>query len=83
MGSRSASDATSVAQKQLCVELRTYVALIELTIATSNIGRLFDTGDFADLTLECSGERWKVHRNVLCSRSAFFANACKENTFEV
>ncbi|CAF9907283.1 hypothetical protein IMSHALPRED_005490 [Imshaugia aleurites] len=40
--------------------------------------RLFNSGDYFDLTVKCVDHEWKVHRAVLCPRSKFFTNACKD-----
>lgn len=37
--------------------------------------RLFQTGNFADGTVECKGRTWKVHRTLLASRLKFFRKA--------
>ena len=42
---------------------------------------LLQSGQYSDLTVKCEAREWKVHRLVICPRSGFFENACK-NDFE-
>ncbi|KAL1837793.1 hypothetical protein VTJ49DRAFT_3403 [Mycothermus thermophilus] len=37
--------------------------------------RLLRTGDFSDATLKCGDRTWKLHKNILCSRSVWFEKA--------
>lgn len=74
--------ASNMARNQLSEDVAKYVGSFMLCFAWSNSSRLFNTDKFSDLVVECAGERWLLHRNIICSRSLFFANACKENTFQ-
>ena len=38
--------------------------------------RLLNSGKGSDLTLTCGGQKFKVHKAIICSRSDFFAAAC-------
>ena len=40
------------------------------------------TGEFSDLTIFCCGEKFKVHRLILCPASKFF-QAASEKKFRV
>ncbi|RMY65719.1 hypothetical protein D0863_08926 [Hortaea werneckii] len=35
----------------------------------------FETGEYADMTITCSGRTWQVHKVVVCSQVPFFAKA--------
>lgn len=56
----------------------TYAKVTAQSQLVNGLARLFDSGDYSDLTIKCADDEWKVHRSVLCPRSTFFANACKE-----
>jgi hypothetical protein len=44
--------------------------------------RLLESGLFSDVTVSCGERTWKLHRNILCSRSTWFEKALTGN-FEV
>ena len=37
---------------------------------------LYESGQFADLTIICGSEKFRCHKIVLCSQSEFFNAAC-------
>ncbi|KAI7509414.1 hypothetical protein KC347_g5257 [Hortaea werneckii] len=37
--------------------------------------KCFETGEYADMTITCSGRTWHVHKVVVCSQVPFFAKA--------
>ncbi|GAB1729040.1 hypothetical protein NU195Hw_g7886t1 [Hortaea werneckii] len=37
--------------------------------------KCFETGEYADMTITCSGRTWQVHKVVVCSQVPFFAKA--------
>ncbi|KAI7250112.1 hypothetical protein KC343_g4893 [Hortaea werneckii] len=37
--------------------------------------KCFETGEYADMTITCSGRTWQVHKVVGCSQVPFFAKA--------
>lgn len=41
-----------------------------------DIGRLYETRYFSDLTIVCGDREWKMHRSVVCFQSEFFMKAC-------
>lgn len=44
----------------------------------SVLAKLFNDSDYSDLKLQCRGKVYDLHRNIVCSQSAFFAGACGE-----
>ncbi|KAK4697472.1 hypothetical protein P7C71_g625, partial [Lecanoromycetidae sp. Uapishka_2] len=43
---------------------------------TASMENLFHSSKYSDLTIRCGEEVWRVHRNIVCQRSKFFAAAC-------
>ncbi|KAK4164670.1 BTB/POZ protein [Cladorrhinum sp. PSN259] len=43
--------------------------------------QLFEKGDFSDVTVKCGDREWKLHRNILCTRSIWF-NKCLNGRFQ-
>lgn len=40
------------------------------------------SGAYSDLTIQCGSKQWTVHKLILCTRSEYFAAACKPNAFK-
>ncbi|KAF2656477.1 hypothetical protein K491DRAFT_596844, partial [Lophiostoma macrostomum CBS 122681] len=38
---------------------------------------LLETGKFSDCLVTCNGKEWKVHKSIICTRSAFFNAAMR------
>ncbi|KAI7500618.1 hypothetical protein KC367_g3498 [Hortaea werneckii] len=45
--------------------------------------KLLDTGEYSDLTIECGDRTFQVHKNIICTRSEYFAAACATGTIEL
>ncbi|KAE9984452.1 hypothetical protein EG328_008751 [Venturia inaequalis] len=45
------------------------------------LARLYQSGQYADLTITCDGHTFTVHKSVICMQSSFFEKACKKDTF--
>lgn len=45
--------------------------------------RLLETGSYSDLTIKCGHYTFRVHKNLICSRSQYFTTACKPDAFKV
>lgn len=37
--------------------------------------KLLESGNFSDVTVTCGNKTWKLHKNILCSRSMWFEKA--------
>ncbi|KAL2268029.1 hypothetical protein VTJ83DRAFT_2875 [Remersonia thermophila] len=37
--------------------------------------KLLRRGAFSDVTVKCGAKTWKLHRNILCTRSVWFEKA--------
>ncbi|KAK3691908.1 hypothetical protein LTR37_018339 [Vermiconidia calcicola] len=44
--------------------------------------RMFETGEFSDLTIGTSTKTFKVHKAVVCQKSPFFRAACTRDFLE-
>ncbi|KAF2716048.1 hypothetical protein K431DRAFT_258318 [Polychaeton citri CBS 116435] len=44
--------------------------------------RLYDTGEYSDLTIECGSEIFRVHKALMCTFSTWFATTCKEGRWK-
>ena len=38
--------------------------------------RLFADSKYSDLTIECEGRKWMVHRNIICPQCEYFEKIC-------
>ncbi|MCJ1475053.1 hypothetical protein MMC13_003713 [Lambiella insularis] len=38
--------------------------------------KLLGTSEYSDFTVNCGGKTWRIHRAIVCSRSAYFKKAC-------
>ncbi|TLD36084.1 Siderophore iron transporter [Venturia nashicola] len=45
------------------------------------LARLYQSGQYTDLTIICDGHTFNVHKSVICMQSSFFEKACKKNAF--
>ncbi|KAI6810336.1 hypothetical protein KC332_g11238 [Hortaea werneckii] len=45
--------------------------------------KLLDTGEYSDLTIKCGDRTFQVHKNIICTRSEYFAAACVTGTIEL
>lgn len=43
---------------------------------TDVVHRLYRTGDYSDLKIECGSKTYNVHKAVICPKSGFFARTC-------
>lgn len=43
----------------------------------------FESSEYSDLTIECKGHDFKVHKTVVCPQSAVLTNAVKKDAFKV
>ncbi|GIZ45579.1 hypothetical protein CKM354_000873900 [Cercospora kikuchii] len=48
----------------------------------TTISKLFGDTRWTDLEIYCNGHSWKVHRNIVCSQSAFFEKAVEGRFME-
>lgn len=37
--------------------------------------RIFESGLFSDIVVQCGPRSWNLHRNILCARSVWFKTA--------
>ena len=44
---------------------------------------LLKTGAYSDLTIKCGKHTFHVHKNIVFTRSEYFATACKPGAFKV
>ncbi|KAF2772121.1 hypothetical protein EJ03DRAFT_213416 [Teratosphaeria nubilosa] len=49
--------------------------IMSATALPNGTKELLDTGYFSDLVLQGEDRTWKVHKNILCTRSDFFISA--------
>lgn len=44
--------------------------------------RLFDSGDFYDVTIVCGSQAWDFHKNILVMQCEYFRRACASGKYE-
>ncbi|KAK3637248.1 hypothetical protein LTR56_013786 [Elasticomyces elasticus] len=49
---------------------------------TKAISSMRENEEHADLTIECGGRTYRVHKNILCAQSEWFRAACRKDTFK-
>jgi hypothetical protein len=64
--------------KELLEGLKTYMHYhIHEIYNTNSIGRLYNSGEYSDLTICCAGKNYRVHKAVICSQSSYFGTMCR------
>ncbi|KAK5124983.1 hypothetical protein LTR85_001173 [Meristemomyces frigidus] len=47
-----------------------------------SVTRLFEVGEYSDLTIVCGPRTFKVHKATICPRSEVFWSACRKGCFK-
>ena len=45
--------------------------------------RLYESGEYSDLTVVCGRDVYNVHKAIVCPRSEFFSKACRDGRWKV
>ncbi|KAM3416654.1 hypothetical protein BST61_g8245 [Cercospora zeina] len=46
------------------------------TFIADAVSGLFSNSKFSDLTIECEGRKWAVHRAIICAQNEYFMKLC-------